>query len=139
MATSEITGADKGKGGKYLLMPPGHKGKAGRNFVIRPGSFSVWCVWRSFLVDGNPKPGVDMVKKSLKIYPLAEAANPPKLNFVDMSGKPFNIVAPADYRFWEILNKVVQDEPTDTIDATTLGFWALIGIAKGSPSRLTNA
>jgi len=31
----------------------------------------------------------------------------------------------------ELLNKVVQEEPTDTIDATTLGFWASVGIMKG--------
>ena len=50
-----------------------------------------------------------------------------------MSGKPFNMVAPADYRFWELLTKVVQDEPTDAVDATTLGFWASVGIKKGKP------
>ena len=87
----------------------------------RPPSTSVR--WRSFLVNGDPSPASTW-SRSLKIYPLAEAANPPTLNFVDMSGKPFNMVAPADYRFWELLNKVVQDEPTDAIDATTLGFWA---------------
>ena len=86
-----------------------------------------------FLCDGDPKPGVDLVKKALKIYRLTEAANPPKLNFIDMSGKPFNMLAPADYPFWELLNKVVQDEPTDEVDATTLGFWASVGIMKGTP------
>jgi hypothetical protein len=74
-----------------------------------------------------------MVKKFTKIYPLGKADNPPPVNFVDMSGKPFNILGPADYRFWELLAKVVQDEPTDEIDATTLGFWNSIGIAKGKP------
>jgi len=48
-----------------------------------------------------------------------------------MSGKPFNMVGPADYRFWELLNGVVQNEPTYSVDATTLGFWASVGIAKG--------
>ena len=43
------------------------------------------------------------------------------------------MVAPADYPFWELLNQVVQEEPTDSLDATTLGFWASIGIAKGKP------
>jgi hypothetical protein len=129
-----IAGPDKGKGGKYLLLPPGYKGDVPKGyFVMRPGSFSVWAAWRSFLVDGDPKPGVDMVKKTMKIYRLSEAASPPKLNFVNMSGKPFNMVAPADYRFWGLLHKVVQDEPTETVDATTLGFWASIGIAKGKP------
>jgi hypothetical protein len=129
-----ITGPDKGKGGKYLLVPPGFKGYVPEGyFVIRPGSFSVWAGWRSFLVNGDPKPGVDEVKKFTKIYPLAQADNPPKLNFVNMSGKPFNMVAPADDRFWTLLNDVVQSEPTDTMDPTTLGFWASVGIQKGKP------
>ncbi len=129
-----ITGPDKGAGGKYLLLPPGYKGAVPEGyFVIRPGSLSVWAAWRSFVVDGDPKPGVDAVKKFTKIYPLARAANPPELKFVNMSGKPFNMVAPADYRFWELLNKVVQDEPTDAMDATTLGLWASVGIRKGQP------
>jgi hypothetical protein len=129
-----LVGPDKGKGGKYLLLPPGYTGKVPAGyFVIRPGSNSVWIAWRSFLVNGDPKPGVDAVKAATKIYPLAQAKNPPKLNFVNMSGKPFNMVGPADYRFWDILNKVVQDEPTDEVDATTLGFWNAIGIVKGKP------
>ncbi|MBV8054924.1 MAG: DUF1254 domain-containing protein [Deltaproteobacteria bacterium] len=129
-----ITGPDKGQGGKFLFVPPGYKGDIPQGyFVMRPASNAVWVVWRTFLVDGDPKPGVDMVKKLTKIYRLADAANPPQLNFVDMSGKPFNMVAPADYRFWELLNKVVQEEPTDSIDATTLGFWNSVGIQKGKP------
>jgi len=129
-----FTGPDKGEGGKFLFLPPGYKGEVPSGyFVMRPGSFLVWAGWRSFLVNGDPMPGVDAVKKLTKIYPLAQAANPPSLNFVDMSGKPFNMVAPADYRFWEALNKVVQVEPTDAVDATTLGFWASVGIEKGKP------
>ncbi|MCC6868114.1 MAG: DUF1254 domain-containing protein [Burkholderiales bacterium] len=43
------------------------------------------------------------------------------------------MVGPGDFRFWEMLNKVVQQEPTDSVDATTLGFWASVGIRKGQP------
>jgi hypothetical protein len=50
-----------------------------------------------------------------------------------MSGKPFNMVAPADASFWPMLHQVLQKEPTDTIDATMLGIWASIGIEKGKP------
>ena len=129
-----ITGQDRGKGGKYLLVPPGYKGPLPKGYhVIRSATFSNWVVWRSFLVDGNPKPGVDMVKKFTKIYPLAQAKNPPTPKFVNVSDKAFNTIAPADYSFWEDLNKVVQEEPTDSIDPTTLGFWGAIGIQKGKP------
>src|SRR5512137_1865691 len=59
-----ITGEDRGRGGKYLLLPPGYKGEVPKGyFVIRPATFSVWVPWRSFLVDGDPKPGVEEVKK----------------------------------------------------------------------------
>jgi len=129
-----LAGPDKGKGGKYLLLPPGYIGHIpSEHHVLRPGSNHTWIAWRSFLVGDDPKPGVDLVKMNTKIYRLGEADRAPQLNFVDMSSKPFNMVAPADYPFWELLNKVVQDEPTSEVDATTLGFWASVGIMKGKP------
>ena len=93
-----ITGADKGEGGKYLLLPPGYKGDVPDGYhVVKCPTYSMWPVWRSFLVDGDPKPGVDLVKKFTKIYPLSEADNPSSPKFVDMSGKPFNMVGPSGY------------------------------------------
>jgi hypothetical protein len=129
-----ITGPDKGEGGKYLLLPPGHKGAVPKGYhVVESPTFNLWVPWRSFLVKGDPKPGVDLVKKFTKIYSPSEAKNPPSLNFVDLSGKPFNTVAPADYRFWELLNEVVQEEPTNSLDQIRLGYYAAVGIQKGKP------
>jgi len=129
-----ITGPDKGEGGKYLLLPPGYKGEVPKGYiVVRPPTFSNWIPWRSFLVDGDPKPGVDLVKKFTRVYPPSQAANPPPMKLVDLSGKYFNTVAPADYTFWELLNQVVQEEPSDSLDLVRLGFYASIGIEKGKP------
>ncbi len=130
-----ITGPDKGRGGKYLFLPPGFNGKVPKGYhVVRPRTFNIWLPWRSFLVDGNPKPGIDLVKKFTKIYPLSAAAKPaPELTFVDLSEKPFNTVGPADYRFWELLNQVVQEEPSDSLNEVTLGLFQSIGIQKGKP------
>ena len=86
--------------------------------VVRPRTFDLWLPWRRFLVDGDPKPGVDLVNKFTRIYPLSAAGKPaPDLKFVDMSQKPFNTVRPAHYRFWELLNQVVQEEPDQFGDA----------------------
>jgi hypothetical protein len=129
-----LLGPDKGEGGKYLLLPPGYKGEVPEGyFVVRPATFSVWVPWRTFLENGDPKPGVDRAKKFTKIYLLSQTANPPALNFVNVSGRDFNTVAPADYTFWEYLNQVVQEEPTESIDPVTLGFYASVGIQKGKP------
>lgn len=129
-----FTGPDRGEGGKFLILPPGYKGEVPPGYhVIRPGSLSVWVAWRSFVVDGSPAPGVELVKKMTKVYPLGQSAASTPMNFVDMSGKPFNMVGPGDFRFWELLNAAVQNEPTEALDPTTLGFWASIGIQKGKP------
>jgi len=129
-----ITGPDKGKGGKYLVLPPGYKGEIPEGyFVVRPSTYGNWAPFRTFLVDGSTKPGVESVKRTLKIYPLADAANPPPVKFANASGIPSNFVFPTDYSFWNLLNDVIQEEPSEGSDPTTLGLFASIGIQKGKP------
>jgi hypothetical protein len=129
-----ITGPDKGKGGKYLILPPGYKGDVPEGyFVVRPSTYGNWAPFRTFLVDGSPRPGVESVKKTLKIYPLADAANPAPVKFANASGIPSNFVFPSDFSFWALLNQVIQEEPSEGSDPTTLGLFASIGIEKGKP------
>jgi hypothetical protein len=129
-----ITGPDKGKGGKYLILPPGYSGTVPAGYlVVRPRTYGDWMPFRSFVVKGSTAPGVAAVKKYLKIYQLADAANPPAMKFVNASGKPATFVAPGDYSYWKLLNEVVQEEPTDSLDANMLGLYASIGIVKGKP------
>ncbi|HZD31186.1 MAG TPA: DUF1254 domain-containing protein [Candidatus Angelobacter sp.] len=129
-----ITGPDKGKGGKYLVLPPGYTGEVPDGyFVARPATYGNWMPFRSFLEKGSPLPGVESVKKTLKIYQLADAANPPAMKYVNLSGKPSNFVFPGDYSFWELLNKVIQEEPAAPNDPTMMGLFASIGIEKGKP------
>jgi hypothetical protein len=127
-----FTGPDKGEGGKYLLLPPGYNGSIPDGyFVVRSRTFGNWFPFRSFMVNGDPKPGVALVKKHLRVYPLAEAANPPQMNFVNVSGRYFSTVAPADYTFWEYLHQLLQEEPSEASDPDILGLYAAIGIEKG--------
>ena len=129
-----IAGPDKGEGGKYLLLPPGYSGAVPDGYyVVRAPTFGVWAPFRSFLTNGDPAPGVENVKHHLRIYPLSQAANPPQITFVNASGKAFNTIAPADYTFFEYLNQVIQEEPTDATDPNTLGLLASIGIVNGQP------
>src|SRR5215468_4098448 len=59
-----ITGPDKGKGGKYLVVPPGYKGQIPDGyFVAHSRTFENLLFFRTFLKDGDPKQGVDSVKK----------------------------------------------------------------------------
>jgi hypothetical protein len=127
-------GPDKGKGGKFLFLPPDYKGATPSGYYIfKPPTFGNLFGTRAFLVNGDPKPGVEALKKQLKIYPLAQAAHSPAMNFVNASGKSFNTIHPMDFSFYEELNEVVQAEPNAAIDPETLGLLASIGIEKGKP------
>ncbi len=127
-----FTGPDKGKGGKYLLLPPGYTGSTPEGyFVVHCRTFGHLIFFRTFLKDGDPAPGVDNVKKNLKIYSLSQAANPPAMNFINMSGKFFNTIGPANYTAFEFIDHVIQAEPADVMDPDLLGVYASIGIQKG--------
>ena len=131
---SASPGRTRARAGKYLLLPPGYTGEVPDGyFVARSRTFGNLLFFRTFLKDGDPKPGVDNVKKNLRIYPLSQAANPPAMKFVNISGKAFNTIGPGDYSAFELLNRVIQDEPTDAVDPDTLGLFAAIGIEKGKP------
>ena len=104
-----IVGPDKGKGGKYLLLPPGYEGDVPQGYiVVRVPTYESIFVWRNFPVKGDIKPAIESLKKFTRIYPLAQAGNPPENTFVNISGREFSTVAPADYKVWELLNQVVQ-------------------------------
>ncbi len=67
-----LTGPDKGAGGKYLLLPPGYTGEIPDGyFVARSRTFGNLLFFRTFLKDGDPKPGLDSVKQHLRVYPLS--------------------------------------------------------------------
>ena len=127
-------GPDKGKGGKYLFVPPDYKGEPPAGyFVYKSPTYGNWFISRGFLENGDPKPGVENIKQRLRIYPLEKAANPPETKFVNVSGKAFNTIHAMDSSYWEEVDEVVQEEPNGAIDPETLGLLASIGIEKGKP------
>ena len=102
--------------------------------MVRPSTYGTWMPFRSFLVGGSPKPGVKSAKKSLKIYHLADAANPQEMRFANASGIPSNFVFPGDYAFWELLNQVIQEEPSEGSDPRSPRAKRTIG-CRPSPAR----
>ncbi|MDH3826874.1 MAG: DUF1254 domain-containing protein, partial [Desulfobacterales bacterium] len=71
-------GPDRGKGGKYLILPPGYEGEVPEGyFTAKSTSWVNWLILRGFLVDGKPDFSSNLFRTGLKVYPLAKAANPP--------------------------------------------------------------
>jgi hypothetical protein len=77
-------GADKGAGGKYLFLPPGYKEQVPSGyFVVPSSSYRILFAFRSIQLEGATAADAYAYSKTLKMYPLSEAANPKPTRFVD--------------------------------------------------------
>jgi hypothetical protein len=127
-------GPDKGKGGKFLLLPPGYKGEVPEGyFVLRSRTYGNVVFWRGFIMNGSTAPAVESSKKFAKVYRLADAKNPPPMKFISVSGKSFNTIGANTFQLYEDVNSVVQYEPNEAYSPEILGTLAAIGIEKGKP------
>ena len=126
-------GPDKGKGGKFLVLPPGHTGDVPDGyFVVQSNTNGVWLFMRGN-IDNGVKVAADHIKNNLKVYSLANASNPPAMEFINVSGKQINTVVPNDDSFFEKLHAVIQREPDDFLGPEAKGMMAAVGIVKGKP------
>ncbi len=124
-------GPDKGKGGKYIILPPEYKGKIPSGYyVVKSRTYRVWTFMRGSIANGL-EAAVKNVKDNLRIYPLSLKDNPPTMEFISGSGKSFNTIHTNDYTFYEHLNNVIQEEPLEMIDPELRGLFASIGMEKG--------
>jgi len=127
-------GPDAGKGGKFLLLPPGYKGEVPEGyFVYRSGTNNVFVFLRSFYQD--PKdltPAVSLVEKA-KIYPLNNPTGTRPMRFPDASGVPANMLPTSDASAFDQLKRLVDSEGRNLADPDWLGMLAAIGIVKGQP------
>ena len=127
-------GVDKGKGGKYLILPPGYQEKIPVGYIPMPSStFTGYAILRSNLTDGSEKDLARAVEygKRVKIYLYSQAAAPPPTTFVDLLNVEFNTTIPYNVHFFELLSQFVQREPWLTRDSTMIDQLKTIGIEKG--------
>lgn len=93
-----VTGPDKGKGGKYLVLPPGYSGTVPEGyFLLKPTTNRNFLFLRGSIKDGLA-PAVKNITTGLKVYPLKDAAHPAPTEYVNVSGKAFNTILPSDFR-----------------------------------------
>ena len=127
-------GEDQGKGGKYLLLPPDFKGDPPAGyFPVRYPTYNGYALYRAIRTgqsDADAAAALALVKK-LRVYPFAQQANPPEQRFIDIHGKTFDGIADFDERFFERLNRMVQEEPVLPRDLVMMGMLKSIGIEKG--------
>jgi hypothetical protein len=129
-------GVDKGKGGKYLILPPNHSGAVPTEYIALPSNnYQGYALLRSILRSGSDADVAKAVAygKRIKVYPLAQATNPPPTTFVDAMDVVYDSTIPHDLRFFQSLDRVVQTEPWLVRDKLMIDMLKSIGIEKGKP------
>ncbi|MGC2766029.1 MAG: DUF1254 domain-containing protein [Candidatus Acidiferrum sp.] len=128
-----VTGPDRGKGGKYLVLPPGYEGQVPDGyFLLKPRTNKNFLFLRGS-IDKGLQAAAENMTSGIRIYPLKDAAKPAPTTFTNLSGKSFNTLFPNTLAYYEHLNQIIQDEPLDAIDPSQRGAIATIGILKGKP------
>ncbi len=131
-------GVDKGKGGKYLILPPNYTNAVPKGYISLPSdTYQGYALLRSILKTGSE---ADLAKavsygKRVRLYPLSQAANPPETKFVDAVDVVFDATIPYDLRFFQSLDRMAQNEPWLTRDKAMIYQLKSIGIEKGNAFR----
>jgi len=129
-----LFGPDAGKGGKFLILPPGYKGDVPKGyFVYRSETFNVFVFLRGFYEDPkNLTPAVEHMEKT-RIYPLNGEAGAKPMKYPDASGVTANMLPISDGSVFDQLKKLVDSEGANLAGPDWLGMLAALGIVKGQP------
>jgi hypothetical protein len=129
-------GADKGAGGRYLILPPDHDGGLPDGYLAAPSpTHKSYALLRSNYRSADDA-GVDAAVahgKRIRLYPLSAAEERPETVFVDAVDVLFDSTIPYDARFFDALNAIVQSEPWLARDKAMIDKLKSIGIEKGVP------
>jgi hypothetical protein len=126
-------GVDKGRGGKYLILPPDYSGTVPDGYVALPSqTYQGYALLRSILKSGSDADFVKAVDygKRIRFYPLSAATNPEATKYVDAAGVLFDATIPYDVRFFESLARMVESQPWLERDKAMIDSLRTLGIEK---------
>ena len=127
------TGMDKGKGGKYLLLPPDYTGDVPDGYwVFKSPTYRVFSFVRAnAAVIGFGEGAMDYFREGCKIYPLS--TGPRECTYTNVTGVPINTLVPEDATAFAWMHALINYEPAEAFGKERLGELASIGIEKGKP------
>ncbi|HXX01159.1 MAG TPA: DUF1214 domain-containing protein [Candidatus Acidoferrales bacterium] len=138
-------GDDKGKGGKYLLLPPDYKDPLPAGCLpVRQQTYGGFWLMRTIpksAAQADVDSAISLIKK-FRMHALSQSNDPPEQRFIDASGKLWDGVPHMDESFYAVLAKVVNEEPVLERDLAVMNMLRSVGIEKGkgfNPDAATSA
>ncbi|UIK14305.1 DUF1254 domain-containing protein (plasmid) [Rhizobium leguminosarum] len=129
-----LPGPDRGKGGKYLVLPPDYEGDVPPGYLTyRSGTYGVFVFWRGFFKDPKQLEEPVKVMEQTRIYPLGQKETAKSMQFPDASNVPVNMLYSQDGTAFDMLARFIEHEYVDPADIYMRGMAAELGIVKGQP------
>jgi hypothetical protein len=132
LADLGVVGPNKGKGSKFLILPPGHA-------MVRPeGYYVVQSPGRTVfagvrLLDEDKEKAIRELIPGIKTYTWSPSGTGEVMSVRHAGDKAWSQMPPHGMAYWESLNKVVQSEPVMERDRLILAQLRFLGIEKGKP------
>jgi len=124
------TGPFKGAGGKLLILGPEHEDpKADGYTVIRSTSNHLFLGTR--FLDLDKEKAVRELGPLLKAYPFKDRKNPPKRNLIKGNSREWVQSPPSGLEYFELLARVLRDEPVAERDRFFMAILDTLGIKHG--------
>jgi hypothetical protein len=130
-----LPGPDAGKGGKFLLLPPGYDGEVPSGYYeVRATMHNHNLLVRGIVVDNDVPDAVARIR-NVKVYPWSERERPKPNKFVSISGALIDTTPPGGMEFWERLATVIDNNPVQEHDRFYMAMLKPLGIEKGQPFK----
>lgn len=129
-------GPDKGRGGKFLLLPPGYHGEVPEAYFKAPSKTNLaMYVGRAFVKGEDIEAAVATLAR-LRAYPLSKVDDPPQTRILRAGTARMDSIAPRGFGYWELLHAAMQREAVEARDRFFHAMLKPIGIEKGKPFEL---
>ncbi len=128
------SGLDKGEGAKYIIVPPNYDKAIPEGYTaIKSPSYRIGMAFRSVPAPSASNEDAYAYSKTLKVYPLADAATPPETKFVNVIDLPMRTLPFYDIRALQDIKDIIDVEPVRPQDKVMIGMLATIGIERDKP------
>lgn len=124
-----LMGPDKGKGGKYLIVPNGYdisKLNTKGHFVVNATTNKIMIGTRFLSTDAAE---IKKMKESFLIGKYGETLKPAK--FISNTDKRFEGTPPSGLQYFELVHQFIQDEPQKQEDKIFYTYMRYLGIENG--------
>lgn len=123
------TGPDKGQGGKYLILGPGHpEMNPDGYFVVRSPHWNIFIGHR--VLHPDPETAAEMTLNH-KLYPYSERENPEPTRHISSEGIDWEAFQPRGLTYFARLASILEVEPVETRDLMMMAMLRPLGIKPG--------